>query len=49
MVGQPLAKAVFWPAGWSRPDVRFVTVNMYDTVFNRTGWDCHGASPFSTL
>ena len=30
-------------------DVRFVTVNMYDTVFNRTGWDCHGASPFSTF
>jgi uncharacterized protein (DUF1501 family) len=29
--------------------VRFVTVNMYDTVFNRAGWDCHGASPFSTL
>jgi uncharacterized protein (DUF1501 family) len=29
--------------------VRFVTVNMYDTVFNRAGWDCHGADPFSTF
>jgi hypothetical protein len=29
--------------------VRFVTVNMFDTVFNRAGWDCHGAAPFSTF
>ena len=29
--------------------VRVVTVNMFDTVFNRVTWDCHGASPFSTL
>jgi hypothetical protein len=29
--------------------VRFVTVNMFDTVFNRVGWDCHGAAPFSTF
>lgn len=26
-----------------------VTVNMFDTVFNRVTWDCHGAAPFSTL
>src|SRR5262249_15239095 len=29
--------------------VRLVTVNMFDTVFNRVTWDCHGARPFSTL
>ena len=29
--------------------VRYVTVNMFDTVFNRVGWDCHGAAPFSTF
>jgi hypothetical protein len=28
---------------------RVVTVNMFDTVFNRVSWDCHGAAPFSTL
>src|SRR5262249_2926710 len=28
---------------------RVVTVNMYETVFNHVSWDCHGASPFSTL
>jgi uncharacterized protein (DUF1501 family) len=22
---------------------------MYETVFNRTSWDCHGAAPFSTV
>jgi hypothetical protein len=29
--------------------VRFVTVNMFDTVFGRTTWDAHGSKPFSTL
>jgi hypothetical protein len=29
--------------------VRIVTVNMFETVFNRVTWDCHGARPFSTL
>jgi Protein of unknown function (DUF1501) len=29
--------------------VRLVTVNMFETVFNRVTWDCHGASPFSTM
>ncbi len=29
--------------------VRVVTVNMYDTVFNRVSWDCHGCRPFSTM
>ncbi len=29
--------------------VRVVTVNMFDTVFNRVTWDCHGSAPFSTL
>ena len=28
---------------------RVVTVNMFETVFNRATWDCHGAAPFSTL
>jgi hypothetical protein len=26
-----------------------VTVNMFDTVFDRVTWDCHGSAPFSTL
>jgi len=29
--------------------VRVVTVNMFETVFDRVTWDCHGAAPFSTL
>ena len=29
--------------------VRVVTVNMFETVFNRASWDCHGSAPFSTL
>ncbi len=28
---------------------RFVTINMFETVFNRVSWDCHGTPPFSTL
>jgi hypothetical protein len=30
-------------------DVRFVTVNMFDTVFNETTWDIHGSAPFSPI
>ncbi len=29
--------------------VRFVTVNMFDTVFNETTWDIHGSAPFSPI
>jgi hypothetical protein len=29
--------------------VGVVTINMFETVFNRITWDCHGGSPFSTL
>lgn len=29
--------------------VRVVTINMFETVFGRVTWDCHGASPFSTF
>ena len=29
--------------------VHVVTVNMFETVFNRITWDCHGRAPFSTL
>ncbi|WP_406699975.1 DUF1501 domain-containing protein [Singulisphaera sp. Ch08] len=29
--------------------VRVVAVNMFETVFNRISWDCHGTKPFSTL
>jgi uncharacterized protein (DUF1501 family) len=29
--------------------VRLVTVNMFETVFNKVTWDCHGTAPFSTL
>jgi hypothetical protein len=28
---------------------RVVVVNMFDTVFGRPTWDCHGHGPFSTL
>jgi len=28
---------------------RFATVNMFDTIFDRTTWDAHGSKPFSTL
>ena len=28
---------------------RFVTVNMFDTVFGQTTWDSHGSAPFSTI
>ncbi|PYT95000.1 MAG: DUF1501 domain-containing protein [Acidobacteria bacterium] len=30
-------------------DVRFVTVNMFDTVFNEITWDIHGSAPFSPI
>jgi uncharacterized protein (DUF1501 family) len=29
--------------------VRLVTVNMFETVFGKVTWDCHGSEPFSTL
>jgi len=29
--------------------VRFVTVNMFQTVFNETTWDIHGPAPFSPI
>lgn len=29
--------------------VRFVTVNMFDTVFNKLTWDIHGVAPFSDM
>ena len=29
--------------------VRFVTVNMFETVFDETTWDIHGTSPFSPI
>lgn len=29
--------------------VRFVTVNMFDTVFNELTWDIHGSAPFSAM
>ena len=29
--------------------VRLVTVNMFETVFRRATWDCHGSRPFSTF
>jgi hypothetical protein len=28
---------------------RFVTVNMFETVFDRTTWDIHGSAPFSPM
>jgi hypothetical protein len=29
--------------------VRVVAVNMFETVFHKVTWDCHGVAPFSTL
>lgn len=29
--------------------VRFVTINMFETVFNETTWDIHGSAPFSPI
>ena len=29
--------------------VRFVTVNMFETVFNEITWDIHGSTPFSPI
>ncbi len=29
--------------------VRFVTINMFETVFDETTWDIHGSSPFSPI
>ncbi len=29
--------------------VRVVVINMFMSVFDHVSWDCHGASPFSTL
>ena len=31
------------------PGVRFVTVNMFETVFNEITWDIHGSAPFSPI
>ena len=32
-----------------RSGVRFVTVNMFETVFDEITWDIHGTSPFSPI
>jgi hypothetical protein len=29
--------------------VRFVTINMFETVFNEITWDIHGSTPFSPI
>ena len=29
--------------------VRFVTVNMFETVFDEITWDIHGSKPFSPI
>jgi hypothetical protein len=29
--------------------VRFVTINMFETVFNEITWDIHGSAPFSPI
>ncbi len=29
--------------------VRFVTINMFETVFGETTWDCHGSAPFCPI
>ncbi len=49
MVRQRLAGVVSLARRLVESGVRVVTVNMFDTVFNRVTWDCHGAAPFSTL
>jgi hypothetical protein len=30
-------------------DVRFVTINMFETVFGEVTWDCHGSAPFCSI
>src|SRR5204862_196 len=30
-------------------DVRYVTVNMFETVFNEITWDIHGSRPFTDI
>jgi len=30
-------------------DVRFVTINMFETVFNELTWDIHGSAPFTSI
>jgi len=30
-------------------DVRYVTINMFETVFNEITWDIHGSAPFSPI
>ena len=47
--GRHSARAACWPARLVESGVRVVTVNMFETVFDRVTWDCHGASPFSTF
>ena len=29
--------------------VRFVTVNMFETVFDEKTWDIHGCAPFTPI
>ena len=29
--------------------MRFVTLNMFETVFNEITWDIHGSAPFSPI
>ncbi len=36
----PSASRACWPGGWSRAAYGFVTVNMFETVFNEDPWDC---------
>ena len=42
--GTRSARAACSRGGWSRRASGVVTVNMFETVFNRVTWDCHGAS-----
>jgi hypothetical protein len=30
-------------------DVRYVTINMFETVFNELAWDIHGSAPFTSI
>ncbi|HLW65739.1 MAG TPA: DUF1501 domain-containing protein [Gemmataceae bacterium] len=47
----PFGRSVLWARRLVEAGVRFVTVNMFDTVFNKITWDCHadGGSLSTTL
>ena len=46
---QPLRQSCLLARRLIERGVRFVTVNMFETVFNEITWDIHGSAPFSPI